>query len=59
VAKLSIALRNFAKEIAKGKERPGNKEVNKDKMYKLRERTKKNREEEEKNKTEVILREKI
>jgi hypothetical protein len=60
MTKLRIALRNFAKEISKGKERPGNKEVNKDKMYKLRERrTKKNREEGEKNKTEIILREKI
>jgi len=33
--KLRIAFRNFAKEIAREKERPGNKEVNKEKEVKV------------------------
>jgi hypothetical protein len=36
MTKLRVALCNFAKEIAKGKDRPGNKEINTDKMYKPR-----------------------
>ena len=35
MTKLRVAFRNFAKEIERGKERPGNKDVNKEEEIKV------------------------